>query len=55
MSKKAKGKPWHSKSGMVYHDNSMCTEGKKVPPSERIEGTGQEHHCPQCGRLNNSP
>jgi hypothetical protein len=50
MSRKAKGKPWHAKEGTVYHDNSMCTEGKNI--SQRIEGKGQKPHCPECGRLN---
>lgn len=53
MSKKAKGKPWNAKEENVYHDNSMCTEGRKV--SQRIEGTGQKPHCAECGRLNNLP
>jgi hypothetical protein len=51
MSKKAKGKPWHSKEATVHHDNSMCAEGKK--DLDRLEGTGQKPHCPECGRLNN--
>jgi len=53
MSKKAKGKPWHSKEGKVYHDNSMCAEGKKI--LKRLEGPGQKPHCQKCGRLNNQP
>jgi hypothetical protein len=53
MSKKAKGKLWHSKEGIVYHDNSMCAEGKKS--TSRLEGTGDKPHCPECGRLNNEP
>lgn len=53
MSKKAKGKPWHSKESTVYHDNSMCAEGRKI--SEPHEGTGRKPHCPECGRLNNLP
>jgi len=53
MSKKAKGKPWHSKEGSVHHDNSMCAEGKKI--EQRIEGPGSKPHCAECGRLNNLP
>ena len=55
MSKRAKGKPWYSKDGTVHHDNSMCAEGKKVSPSQRLDGTGQKPHCRECGRLNNLP
>ena len=53
MSKKGQGTPWRSTEGTVYHDNSMCTEGKKV--SQRLEGTGQKPDCPECGRLDNRP
>jgi hypothetical protein len=52
MSSKAKGKPWHSNEGPVYHDNSGCAEGKKI--LERIEGTGGKPHCPECGKLNSA-
>ena len=53
MSKKAKGKPWHSKEGTEHHDNSLCTEGKKIV--QRLEGTGQKPLCQECGRLNRLP
>jgi len=52
MSKKAKGRPWHSKDSAFYHDNSRCPEGKRTP--QRLDGTGQKPHCLECGRLNGS-
>jgi hypothetical protein len=55
MSKQAKGKPWHSKESTAYHDNSQCSEAKKVPPSKRLDGTGQKPMCQECGKLNQLP
>ncbi len=52
MSKASKGKPWHSKTSKVYHDNSKCGEGQKATP--RLSGTGDKEHCSECGRLNAS-
>ena len=38
MSKKAKGKPWHSKESTVHHDNSMCAEGKRIYTDSKEPG-----------------
>jgi len=53
MSRQAKGKPWHARWRKVHHDNSRCSQGKRV--AKRVEGTGQKPLCQECGRLNNAP
>jgi hypothetical protein len=53
MSKQSKGTPWHEKDANKYHDNSKCPAGSKI--TQRISGTGNKAHCPECGKLNNQP
>lgn len=49
--------PWYSKrhGETVYHNNTQCTDGKRILPQYLMRGTGTlvEHRtlCPQCARL----
>lgn len=43
--------PWHSKRTAHYHDNDRCPEGEKVPPADRLEGTGGRSQCVHCAIL----
>lgn len=52
MSKTAKGAPWHTKTSAVHHDNAKCPAAMKEDVSQKLPGTGDKPHCPDCGRLN---
>ena len=39
----------------AYHNNSLCSLGRDVPPATRRPGTGAFRLCEECGRLNSLP
>jgi hypothetical protein len=46
--------PFHSSkrnSRKVYHDDSECTEGRRIEVAHRLEGTGGHRHCEHCKQL----
>ncbi len=43
--------PWHSKETIYFHDNDQCPEGRKIPPKDRLAGTGGKSQCVHCAIL----
>jgi hypothetical protein len=52
----AKVAPFHTSEAetpAVYHNNSSCSEGKKIKPQHKVSGTGSGRRlCKVCADLN---
>lgn len=35
----------------VYHDQSTCSEGKKIKTEHRVSGQGNKKHCAECAKV----
>lgn len=35
----------------VYHDNSSCSDGKRIKPEHKVSGTGGRPKCDECKTL----
>ncbi len=42
---------YHSRMSHVYHEFDMCPEGSRIPPGERLDGSGGKPLCQLCERL----
>jgi hypothetical protein len=50
----AKVAPYHSKKSdvpNVYHDSSLCTEGRHIQPQYYSAGTAGRRRCEHCSNL----
>ena len=44
--------PFHAAAEPVYHDNSACKTGEKIPPEKRLKGNEGKPLCKECAVLN---
>jgi hypothetical protein len=35
----------------VYHDNSVCADGKRIKQENKVTGTGGRRRCDECNTL----
>ena len=35
----------------VFHDNSLCADGKRIEFRHRVSGEGNRPRCDECNRL----
>lgn len=43
--------PRHSAVSPVYHTETDCTQGRKMRPDMRRNGTGGKFHCHWCKKV----
>jgi hypothetical protein len=43
---------FHSKKEGFHHANSRCGLGVRIPPRNRVAGTGDKPVCKNCEKLN---
>jgi hypothetical protein len=45
---------YHSRTAphsQYYHEFDACPVGSKIPPRQRLEGSGGKPLCPECERM----
>jgi hypothetical protein len=48
--------PWYARSDdQVFHNDTRCAVGLRIPLMERLAGDGRRRLCPECKRLRDQP